>query len=145
MKKITLLILAVALSLTTFSQSFYSYRVDEVFKGKRPKIVLGKYSNDEVIKASAKSRLKTGEIDFAGYFTIFSVWCGGGCYVDYMIDLRTGIIYKLPVSKNRDESLGPIEYEYQSNSNLLILNYAISYSEAKEDYIYGKEYYIWDD
>lgn len=96
-----------------------------------------KYFKTRIIEA-----YKTNKTDFASYYIGVIFGCGADCVMGFIIDVRDGKIYDLPLGEEHYCSYSQDKAICKQNSRLFISNI------CKEDSEHGKVYYdvsLWDE
>lgn len=77
---------------------------------------------------------KTDEVDFAGYYVTAVFGCGAGCIMGFMVDVRDGEIYDLPLGEENSCLFAENRAMGNKTSRLFIAGVCKENMEAKKVY-----------
>lgn len=123
------------------SIDFEKYHV-EVQKQTHAPIDWSSYPEAKDFKTRITEAYKTNEVDFAGHYVMSIFGCGASCIMGFMVDVRDGKIYDLPLGEENsclfaeDRALG------NASSRLFIAGVCKENAEAKK--VYYKAY-LWNE
>lgn len=124
------------------SLDFERYKVDAEKIAKHALIDWSSYPEARDFRTRITDAYKTNEVDFAGYYVTSIFGCGAGCIMGFMVDVRDGKIYDLPLGEENsclfadDRAIGRL------TSRLFIASICRENMEAKK--VYYKAY-LWDE
>lgn len=124
------------------SVDFQKYRVDAEKVTKHAPIDWTSYPEAKDFKTRITEAYQTKEADFAGYYVMSISGCGAGCIMGFMVDVRDGKIYDLPLGEENsclfaeDRALG------NQKSRLFIA--AVCKDNPEDKNVYYKAY-VWDE
>ena len=81
------------------SLDFERYKVDAKKIAKHAPIDWTSYPEAKDFRTRITDAYKTNEVDFAGYYVTSIFGCGAGCIMGFMVDVRDGKIYDLPLGE----------------------------------------------
>ena len=81
------------------SVDFERYRVDAEKITKHAPIDWTSYPAAKDFKTRITDAYKTSEVDFAGHYVMSIFGCGASCIMGFMVDVRDGKIYDLPLGE----------------------------------------------
>lgn len=90
-----------------------NFRVD-TFTGKRADINYSSNRTARQFRSAINWSMDKFGMNFAGHYNVARWGCGTSCINGAMTDLKTGHVYDLPPAS--------LDYEFQTNSRLLVIN-----------------------
>jgi hypothetical protein len=124
------------------SMDFERYKVDAETITKHAPIDWTSYPEARDFRTRIADAYKTNEVDFAGYYVTSIFGCGAGCIMGFMVDIRDGKIYDLPLGEGNscfyaeDRAIGKL------TSRLFIAGVCKENLEDKKVYYIA---YLWDE
>ncbi|MEH3114601.1 hypothetical protein [Pedobacter terrae] len=124
------------------SVDFQRYKVEADEVTKHAPIDWTSYPEAKDFKTRITEAYQTSEVDFAGYYVMSIFGCGAGCIMGFMVDVRDGKIYDLPLGEENsclfaeDRAMGNLK------SRLFIAGVCKENPEDKK--VYYKAY-LWDE
>ncbi|SDG51045.1 hypothetical protein SAMN05421827_107121 [Pedobacter terrae] len=124
------------------SIDFARYQIDAEKVTKYAPIDWTSYPEAKDFKTRITEAYKTNEIDFAGYYVVSVFGCGASCIMGFMVDVRDGKIYDLPLGEENsclfaeDRAMGNLK------SRLFIAGVCKENQDDKK--VYYKAY-LWDE
>lgn len=121
---------------------FEQYHVDAAKVTQYAPIDWASYPNAKDFKTRITKAYQTNEISFAGYYVVSVFGCGASCIMGFIIDVRDGKIYDLPLGEENsclfaeDRAMGTL------TSRLFIAGICKENPEDKK--VYYKAY-LWDE
>jgi len=123
------------------SVDFEKYYVD-VQEQEHAPIDWTSYPEAKSFRTRITEAYKTDEVDFGGYYVISIFGCGASCIMGFMVDVRDGKIYDLPLGEENsclfaeDRALG------NATSRLFIAGVCKENADATKPYYKG---YLWNE
>ncbi|SOD18376.1 hypothetical protein [Pedobacter xixiisoli] len=124
------------------SLNFERYKVDAQKIPVHAPIDWTSYPEAKDFRTRIIEAYKTDEVDFAGYYVMSIFGCGAGCIMGFMVDVRDGKIYDLPLGEENsclfaeDRAMGNLK------SRLFIASICKEKLEDKK--VYYKAY-LWNE
>ncbi|MCX2493224.1 hypothetical protein OQX63_07055 [Pedobacter sp. PF22-3] len=124
------------------SIDFERYQVDAEKVTKHAPIDWTSYPEAKDFKTRITEAYTTIEVDFAGYYVVSVFGCGASCIMGFMVDVRDGKIYDLPLGEENsclfaeDSAMGNLK------SRLFIAG--VCKENADDKKVYYKAY-LWDE
>ena len=100
------------------------------------------YPEAKVFKTRITEAYKSTEVGFAGYYVLATFGCGTSCVMGYMVDVRDGKIYDLPLGEENSCLFAEDRIVCNSQSRLFISGICKENLEAKKVFYKG---YLWDE
>ncbi|MDQ8006007.1 MAG: hypothetical protein REI64_14490 [Pedobacter sp.] len=124
------------------SLDFERYKVDaEKIEG-RANLDWDSYIEAKTFRTRIIQAYSTNEVSFAGYYVTSIFGCGAGCIMGFMVDIRDGQIYDLPLGEENSCLFTEDRAVYDINSRLFIAAVCKENLEAKT--VYYKAY-LWNE
>lgn len=124
------------------SLDFERYKVDAEKISKHAPIDWTSYPEAKDFKTRITDAYKTNEVDFAGYYVTSVFGCGASCIMGFMVDVRDGKIYDLPLGEENSCLFAEDRALYDSTSRLFIASICKENLEAKKVYYLA---YLWNE
>ncbi|RZK22227.1 MAG: hypothetical protein EOO43_09880 [Flavobacterium sp.] len=124
------------------SLDFERYKVDAEKIAKHAPLDWTSYPEARDFRTRITDAYKTNEVDFAGYYVTSIFGCGAGCIMGFMVDVRDGKIYDLPLGEENscfyaeDRAIGRL------TSRLFIAGVCKENQEDKNVFYIA---YLWDE
>lgn len=124
------------------SLDFERYKVDAEKIAKHAPIDWTSYPEAKDFRTRITDAYKTNEVDFAGYYVTSIFGCGAGCIMGFMVDVRDGKIYDLPLGEENSCMFAEDRAIGRLTSRLFVASICKEKMEDKK--VYYKAY-LWDD
>ena len=124
------------------SLDFERYKVDAEKITKHAPIDWTSYPEARDFRTRITEAYKTNEIDFAGYYVTSIFGCGASCIMGFMVDVRDGKIYDLPLGEENSCMFADDRAIGRLTSRLFIASICRENLEAKK--VYYKAY-LWNE
>ena len=82
------------------------------------------------------------EVSFAGHYVLSTFGCGGGCIMGFMVDVRDGVIYDLPLGEENSCFFAEQRAVCERTSKLFISGVCKENPEAKKLFYLA---FLWDE
>ncbi|MFF5380078.1 hypothetical protein [Pedobacter suwonensis] len=124
------------------SVDFQRYNVDSKKVTERAPIDWTSYPEAKDFKTRITEAYQTNEADFAGYYVMSVFGCGASCIMGFMIDIRDGKIYDLPLGEENSCLFAEDRAMGNRKSRLFIAGVCKENPEDRK--VYYKAY-VWDE
>ncbi len=121
---------------------FEKYGVEVATNSTKAPLDWADYPEAKDFKTRIIEAYKRDEIDFAGHYILATFGCGASCIMGFMVDVRNGKIYDLPLGEENSCLFAEDRVVCKSTSRLFIAGICKQNIEDKN--VYYKSY-LWDE
>lgn len=114
--------------------NFDKFKTDEYHFTKKANLDFSSNEGAKYFKTRIIDAYKSNEVDFASYYIGVLFGCGADCIYGYIIDVRDGKIYDLPLGESYSCSYSQDKAICKKNSRLFISNVCKDNEENDEVY-----------
>ena len=124
------------------SISFDKYAVEESVNFTKAPLDWKDYPEAKDFKTRITEAYERDEIDFGGHYILSTFGCGASCIMGFMIDVRDGKIYDLPLGEENSCLFAEDRVVCKSTSKLFVAG--ICKRSIEDKTVYYKSY-LWDE